>query len=79
MTEKLTWDEIKQRYPDEYVILAEPEFDDNEDPVGGVVLSHGQNEDEALAPVHGVKETWFLTYTGEILGGLISVQVESLD
>lgn len=79
MTDKLTWDEIKRQYPDEWVILAQPEFNDNEDPVSGIVVSHGLDAAKALHPVRELKESLATLYTGEIHGGLISVRVESLD
>ncbi len=79
MNEKLTWDEIKSRYPDEWVILAKPEIDDNEDPVAGIVVAHGRDAAEALNQITGRMDHLATLFTGEVHGGLISVQVESLD
>lgn len=45
MTERLTWAEIKRRYPDEWVLVAEPEFDDDLFPVRATVVHHSQDRD----------------------------------
>lgn len=47
MTEKLTWDEIKQRYDGEWVQLIEHEWDKTEpDPQSGVVRVHSKDAKE---------------------------------
>jgi hypothetical protein len=50
MADKLTWDEIKSRYPDEWVVLVDLDADDVSDEVhAGVVFAHSKNERELLA------------------------------
>jgi len=68
-TEKLTWQEIRSRYPDEWVILVDVDADHVTDEVrGGVVFDHGKNHRELLvktkAPLAG-KDSAIL-YTGEV-------------
>ncbi|MBI4860598.1 MAG: hypothetical protein HY815_10095 [Candidatus Riflebacteria bacterium] len=46
MAEKLTWDEIKKRYPDEYVVLVDTAVDDSTTVVEGTVMAHGKNKHE---------------------------------
>lgn len=45
--EKLSWDEIKRRYPDEHVELIDYEWDETEPyPVAGVVRTHSKDHKE---------------------------------
>ena len=41
MSKKLTWEEIRQRYPDEWVVLVDFSVDENQDLEAGVVYGHG--------------------------------------
>jgi len=81
MSEKLTWDEIKRRFPEEYVILVDYDFDENEDLVSGVVFAHGRDRAEACDQCQraAIKPNPIaVRYTGEIKGGIISFH-EDLD
>ena len=44
MADKLSWDEIKRRYPDEFVVLVETEVNENTDLVAGTVMNHGKDK-----------------------------------
>ena len=47
MDEKLTWEEIKARYPDQWVELIECEWDETEpDPRNGIVRRHAKKRKE---------------------------------
>lgn len=46
MPDKLTWNEIKERYPDEWVVLVDYSLDEDEDITAGVVLAHGRTKRE---------------------------------
>ncbi|MBI4862988.1 MAG: hypothetical protein HY815_22400 [Candidatus Riflebacteria bacterium] len=46
MDERLTWDEIKRRFPDEYVVLIDAELDQNTDVVAATVVNHGKSKQE---------------------------------
>lgn len=47
MSEKLSWDEIKQRYPDQWVELIECEWNPVEpDPYNGIVRHHSKRRKE---------------------------------
>ena len=48
MSEKLTWDEMKRRYPDEFVAIVDPEHDPDDRLTGGMVVGHGKNKHELL-------------------------------
>jgi hypothetical protein len=50
MIERLTWAEIEQRYPDEWVLLADPEFGDDVYPASAAVVHHSKDRQSV--------ETW---------------------
>jgi hypothetical protein len=75
-TEMLSWDEIRKRYPDEWVILVDYSCDDNEDIIAAVVYDHSPDRDElytrcAQDPNH--PRSVAALFTGEIRGGRIVV------
>jgi hypothetical protein len=50
MAEKLTWDEIKKRFPDEWVILVNLDRNTDDETVkGGEVFAHSTNKRELLS------------------------------
>jgi hypothetical protein len=67
MSERLTWDEIKKRYPDEFVAMTDPEHDESASLCGGTVVAHGKNKHELLHYLKtlGAKHTACL-WTGEV-------------
>jgi hypothetical protein len=46
--DKLTWDEIRKKYPDEFVAIVDPEHDADDHLTGGTVVGHGKNKHELL-------------------------------
>jgi hypothetical protein len=74
-TEKLTWDEIKRRYPDEYVVLVDTEVDVVSDELTGRVMNHGKSKKDMrqylgkLNPMSGA-----CLWTGEARGLLSPVR-----
>ena len=49
MAEKLTWDEIKRRYPDEYVVMVDIDVDRSTTTlIGGTVVNHGKDKAEMI-------------------------------
>ncbi len=46
MSETLTLEEIKTRYPSQWVLIGEPQTDDSLEVVAGRVLSHSLDRDE---------------------------------
>ena len=46
MTNVLTIDEINLRYPDQWVLIGDPETDESLEVLSGKVLYHGQSRDE---------------------------------
>jgi hypothetical protein len=45
MNEVLPWEEIERRYPDEWVLLADPELDEASEVRAGRVLLHAADGD----------------------------------
>lgn len=86
MDKKLTWDEIKALYPDEWVELIDYDWPDEErDPRGGVVRVHAKTREEfdtltAIDPPGDAASV----YVGEIFPpgnnfhGNFSIVIESL-
>lgn len=71
--ELLSWDEIKARYPEQYVCLVDIErprpMSGALEPVAARVVGHGENKDAALAAYRslGVKyECFSIRFTGEV-------------
>jgi hypothetical protein len=46
--EKLSWDEMKRRFPNEFVAIVDPEHDAEDQLTGGTVVGHGKNKHELL-------------------------------
>jgi len=68
MSERLTWEEIKQRYKNEWVELVDFEWDETElDPKSGVVHVHSKDRKEFDKLIcHGRVKESAIVYTGEL-------------
>lgn len=51
MSEYLTMEEIKKRYPDEWVLLEDPETDEFSAVVAGTLLEHGKDQESVAKRV----------------------------
>lgn len=68
MEKKLTWDEIKRLYPDEWVELVDYDWPEEEqDPRGGVVRVHAKTRQEfdRLADIDPPTDSAY-AYVGEL-------------
>ena len=79
MAEKLTWDEIKRRHPDEWVMLVDYAFNENEDLTVGVVYDHDAARDALYDRCSQAPSPVAVLYTGEIRGGMIGFYAEDVD
>ncbi|MBI4862199.1 MAG: hypothetical protein HY815_18365 [Candidatus Riflebacteria bacterium] len=82
-TEKLPWDEIKKKFPDEWVVLVDYELD-GDIPTNGVVLDHGSVKKEVYQRLREINDECFVLYTGKmrrglVMGGLYAVDLEDPD
>ena len=69
MPEVLTIDEINERFPDEWVLIGDPEADESLEVLRGKVLCHSKERDEvyqAAIDLPGPKRL-ATHYTGELL------------
>lgn len=65
MAEKLTWDEIKRRHPDEWVALVDYEWpDDRGVPDSGVVYAHSPDH-ARLMEMHRHLQEAAIVWTGK--------------
>ena len=66
MSEVLSYEEIKKRYPDEWLLIAEPVLDDEDNIVSGQVVAHSRNRDEVYRAILTVPGDHIaIEYTGE--------------
>lgn len=64
MEKKMTWAEMKKRYPDEWLLITDFELDDSGHIVAGIVKRHSEEKDDVYRlPALG-RSTAF-RYTGE--------------
>lgn len=64
MGQKMTWEEIKKVFPDEWVRVTDYEIDEKGHLKSGVVLYHSCSKHEAYSqPLSGKSEAFW--YTGE--------------
>ena len=61
---KMTWEQMKQAYPNEWLLIIDYELDTVGGIEKGVVLRHSKSKDEVYAPLSKSRDTAF-RYTGE--------------
>jgi hypothetical protein len=69
MADKLSWDEIRMSYPDEWVILVDFERETPDSAVtGGVVFAHSRNKRELLSSTKEALrgQSRAIRFTGEV-------------
>lgn len=67
MTEKLSWEDIKNQFPDEWVMLADYEWEEGIDPSEGKVIAHSKSRKEFGELMKKIKiEDAAIVYTGAI-------------
>lgn len=81
MADKLTWDEIKAKYPDEWVILVDLDVNETTDVTAGRVHDHSPDRDYIHEKQLTVRENAAVLFTGKLHGtvaslGLARVEIE---
>ena len=67
MKERVSVDQIKARYPSEWVLIGDPEEAEDLEIIGGLVLYHSPSADETYRKAAELRPVRFATlYTGEI-------------
>ena len=78
MADKLSWNEIKRTYPDEWVVLVDYSMA-GADPTDGVVIDHGRVKKQVYQRLRDIPDKCAVMYTGEIRRGLVGLYVEDVD
>ncbi len=64
MSQKMTWNEIKERYPDEWLLIVDYDLDESGRLKSGVVKRHSRNKNEIYRQPLNDKPAAF-RFTGE--------------
>jgi hypothetical protein len=65
--EVLTWEEIERRYPNEWVLIAEPEIGTEDEVLAGTVVYHAEDRDRVGRQAIELRlRSGALLYTGEL-------------
>lgn len=62
--EKISWDEMKRKYPNQWLLITDFELNEFGQVVRGIVECHSETKSEAARPVIIDRDTAF-RYTGE--------------
>lgn len=67
MAETLTYPEIEQRYPSEWVLIDQPQTDEFNRVIAGTVVFHSKDRDEVYRYLLALRPKYFaVRYTGPI-------------
>lgn len=78
MANKLSWDEIKTRYPDEWVVVTNYHIE-GIDLLDGIVVDHGKVKKDVYARLRQTPNGSAIWYTGEIRHGIVGLHAIDLD
>lgn len=75
MEKKMTWNEMKKTFPDEWLLITDYEADESGHVILGVVARHSRNKDEVYR-LPALDKACAFKYTGEsqFPGGLRSYE-----
>ena len=67
LNERLSWEQIQSKYPNEFVAMIDPEHNEHVSICGGTVVAHGEDTHELLEFLKtlGAKNT-ACVWTGEV-------------
>lgn len=63
---KMSVGQIKAKYKDEWVLLADYDLDDRNEPLRGVVMAHSKDREEIYNRQMSIKKGLCIFYTGEL-------------
>ena len=64
MKNKLNWNEMKNKFPDEWLLIVDYEVDENGHILSGVAVRHSAEKDEVFA-LPALDQSSVFKYTGE--------------
>ena len=81
MADKLSWDEVRAKYPDEWVILVDLVVNETTDVTAGRVYDHSPDRSYIHEKQLDVRQDAAVLYTGKLHGavaslGLARVEIE---
>jgi len=68
---KLSWEQIKEHYPDEWVIIVDYEEDPVDIVAAGRILDHSKSRDEIHQRQLSLEQDAAVVYTGEPTGNVV--------
>lgn len=70
-TKSMTNAEIERKYPDEWILLVEPDVDEDGEVLSGIVVIHSKNRDKVYAKLVELKpKDSALLFTGKSIPGM---------
>lgn len=75
MNDKLPWNEIKRRHPNEWVALVDVEWPEMKQITAGVVFAHSPRREELLKMQRGLRSAAIL-FTGKKRGAALLAAVD---
>ena len=68
--ERLTLDEMIEKYPDQWLFIVEPEINnETSELISGIVTAHSDFRDDVYSELNNLKGGAVIRYTGEIPEG----------
>ncbi|MEW6606552.1 MAG: hypothetical protein AB1414_03725 [bacterium] len=64
MEKKISWNEMKNQFPNEWLLIIEYELDENGHLISGIVARHSTEKDEVFA-LPSLNQSSAFKYTGE--------------
>ena len=64
MEERMTWEEMKKKYPSEWLMIIDCEDDESGHLISGIVARHSKDDQKVFYPPASDKDCTF-KYTGE--------------
>ncbi len=64
MSKKMTWDEMKKAFPDEWLLIVDYETDESGHVIAGIVERHSKDKDEVYR-LPAINKSSAFKYTGE--------------
>ena len=58
--------QIRAKYKDQWVLLADYQLDDRNEPISGVVVAHSKDRDEIYGKQMGIQKNLCILYAGEM-------------
>jgi hypothetical protein len=63
---KMSVAQIKTKYRDEWVLLADYHLDERNEPISGVVVAHSKDRDEIYSKQMDIQKNLCILYAGEM-------------